>query len=230
MRLASILLGTLVTAAACSVKDTGTADSAGVDTAPGPVVSADTSTALDSTATPAAPGAPAAGTASDPVAAPKPATGGSRPATPPATPRPATSGSAPAQASPADTVRGIIAETGSTPVTQVVVRAPGGRVTAISGPLAREIGRASGAELWVRGRRDGQALEATAYAVRTIDGQPAVDGILARDGDRLVLVTAGGRRPIAQPLQALWGMIGARVWLVGPLDGRITSYGVLREP
>jgi hypothetical protein len=129
----------------------------------------------------------------------------------------------------ADTVRGIVAEVGSLPVTSVVVRPAGGRSVTILGPLAREIGRAAGAEVWVSGGRTAEGLAAEQYAVRSVDGEPAVDGALAREGDRLVLVTPAGRRPIARPPAALQGMIGARVWLVGALDGSITSYGVLRD-
>jgi hypothetical protein len=130
----------------------------------------------------------------------------------------------------ADTVRGIVSEVGSFPMTSVVVRPAGGAVVTITGDLAREIARAGGAEVWVSGLRGAQGLEARSYAVRTVDGAAAADGVLARDGERLVLVTPAGSRPIARPLQAFRGMIGARVWLVGPLDGTITSYGVLREP
>lgn len=137
---------------------------------------------------------------------------------------------APAQAPGADTVRGIVSEVGSFPMTSVVVRPASGGAITITGPLAGEIARAAGAEVWVSGDRDARSIAARSYAVRTVDGEPAVDGTLARDGDGLVLVTATGRRPIARPLRALRGMIGARVWLVGPLDGTITSYGILREP
>lgn len=129
-----------------------------------------------------------------------------------------------------DTIRGVVAEVGSQPMTSVIVQQGAGRAVTIRGELAREIARAAGAEVWVRGRRDQQALEATAYAVRRVDGEPALDGILAREGDRVVLVTPTGRHPIARPLQAFRGMIGARVWLVGPVDGTISSYGVLRDP
>ncbi|MBA3889426.1 MAG: hypothetical protein H0X64_02750 [Gemmatimonadaceae bacterium] len=115
-------------------------------------------------------------------------------------------------------------------MTSIVVRPASGGAVTITGPLAREIARAAGADLWVSGVRGQPGLEARAYAVRSVDGEPAVDGVLARDGDRIVLVTPAGRRTITQPLQALRGMIGARVWLVGPLDGTIASYGVLREP
>lgn len=130
----------------------------------------------------------------------------------------------------ADTVRGIVSEVGSFPMISVVVQPASDGAVTITGALAGEIGRAAGAEVRVSGKRSAHSLEATSYAVRTVDGEAAVDGVLAEDGGRLVLLTGAGRRPIARPLQALRGMIGARVWLVGPLDGTITSYGVLREP
>lgn len=129
-----------------------------------------------------------------------------------------------------DTVRGIVSEVGSRPMTSVVVQPARGGAITITGALAREVARAAGAEVWVWGRRSGQGLDAVAYAVRTVDGEPVLDGVLTRDGDRIVLVTPEGRHPIARPLQAFRGMIGARVWLVGPADGTIASYGVLREP
>lgn len=130
----------------------------------------------------------------------------------------------------ADTVRGIVSEVGSSPMTSVVVRPASGGAVTITGALAREIARAAGAEVWVSGERRGGSMDVRSYAIRTVDGEAATDGIIARDGERLLLVTGTGPRPIARPLHALRGMIGARVWLVGPLDGTITSYGVLREP
>src|SRR3712207_7971161 len=59
-------------------------------------------------------------------------------------------------------------------LSRVVVRPAGGRAVTVSGPLAREIGAASGADVWVRGRRaaDG-SLEATSYAARSVDGVTA---------------------------------------------------------
>lgn len=159
--------------------------------------------------------------------------GAARPAAP--APAPASGGrTTPATASPAepaqeDTVRGIVAEVGSVPITSIVVRPAGGRSVTLLGSLAKEIGRAAGAEVWVSGHRTPEGLHAMRYAVRSVDGEPAVDGVLASEDGGLVLVTAGGRRRIVRPPEALRGMVGARVWLVGPIEGGITSYGVLRE-
>ena len=127
-----------------------------------------------------------------------------------------------------DTVRGIVSVAGSFPMTSVVVRPAGARAVTVTGPLAAEIARADGADVWVRGTRTAAGLEASAYVVRAVDGRPVADGVIAREGEGLVLVTGGGRRAIARPLEALRGMIGARVWLAGPLDGTIESYGILR--
>jgi hypothetical protein len=165
-----------------------------------------------------------------------PGSAGARPAgARPAAPAPAPGGrTAPATALPVetaqeDTVRGIVAEVGSVPITSIVVRPAGGRSVTLLGSLAKEIGRAAGAEVWVSGHRTQEGLHAMRYAVRSVDGEPAVDGVLASEDGGLVLVTAGGRRRIVRPPQALRGMVGARVWLVGPIEGGITSYGVLRD-
>lgn len=150
-----------------------------------------------------------------------------------ARPGPAHGDGAPAVTAPPaagrDTLRGIVAEVGSMPMTSIVIRPAGGRSVTITGDLAREIGRAAGAEVWVSGTRTERGIEAVRYAIRSVDGQPAVDGTLARDGDRLVLVNESGRHVIARPPAGLRDRVGARVFLVGSLDGSITSYGILRE-
>jgi hypothetical protein len=116
------------------------------------------------------------------------------------------------------------------PITEVVLRPPGGRQITLTGPLAKEIGVASGADVWVRGRRvDARTIEVSSYAVRSVDGVPAITGTLTADGDRLVLVSDDGRRhPIARPPAPLREHVGARVWITGDLASTITAYGVLR--
>jgi hypothetical protein len=129
-----------------------------------------------------------------------------------------------------DSARGIAAVVGSIPVTQVVVRPTSGRPVTVTGPLASEIGVASGADVLVRGRRaaDG-SIEATSYVVRSVDGVPAITGTLTADGDRLVLVTDDGRRhALARPPAPLRQHIGARIWITGDPAGAIGSFGVLR--
>ncbi len=115
-------------------------------------------------------------------------------------------------------------------MTSTVIRPAAGRAVTITGALAREIRRAAGADVWVAGKRSEAGFDVVRYAVRSVDGERAIDGILAAEKDKLVLVNPAGRYPIARPLAAFRDLIGARVWLVGELDGVIQSYGVLREP
>lgn len=136
---------------------------------------------------------------------------------------------APAEApAAADTLRGIVVEVGSVPVTSIVIRPQGERPVTITGTLEPEIARAVGAEVWASGRRTAEGMEVERYAVRSVDGQGAIDGTLVAEGGALFIETSAGRRRIARPPQALRGMTGARVWLVGEPEGSITSYGVLR--
>jgi hypothetical protein len=60
---------------------------------------------------------------------------------------------------------------------------------------------------------------------------PAVDGVLAREGERWFVVTADGRRlPVARLPAALRGRAGARVWLAGPPGEAPAAFGVIADP
>lgn len=137
----------------------------------------------------------------------------------------------PSPSEASDTARGIVAVVGAIPITEVVLRPPDGRQITLSGTLAREIGAASGADVWVRGRRvDARTIDVAAYAVRSVDGVTAITGTLTADGDRLVLVTDDGQRhPVARPPAPLRQHVGSRVWITGDLSKTITAYGVLRR-
>jgi hypothetical protein len=147
---------------------------------------------------------------------------------PPVTSPPSQRPSPPVAAS--DTARGIVAVVGAVPITEVVLRQPAGRPVTLTGPLAREIGVASGADVWVRGRRvNERTIDVASYEVRSVDGVTAITGTLTADGDRLVLVTEDGRRhAIARPPTPLRAHVGARVWITGDLGAAINAYGVLR--
>jgi hypothetical protein len=124
-----------------------------------------------------------------------------------------------------------VAVVGSTPITQVVLRPPTGQSITLTGALANEIRLASGADVWVRGRRvNERTFDVSSYAVRTVDGVPAVTGALTTDGDRLVLVDDAGRRHVvANPPASLREHVGARVWISGDLSTGLSAYGILRR-
>jgi hypothetical protein len=168
---------------------------------------------------------PTRGPSSSPSSKPPRGTGSER-TPPPAAPP----GGAPSAAASSDTARGIVAVVGAVPITSVVLRLPAGGQVTLSGPLAREIGGASGADVWVRGRRaDARTIEVASYAVRSVDGVTAITGTLTADGDRLFVVSDDGRRhAIARPPAPLRQHVGARVWVSGDLSTAITAYGILR--
>ena len=129
----------------------------------------------------------------------------------------------------ADTLRGRLEVVGSEPGTSVVLLDGRGGGVTLEGERALLL-PLSGLEVMVRGRPDGpRTFHVERFAVRAADGVPAVDGVLAREGGRDVLVLEDGRRvPLAYTPEALRGMHGARVWLAGPLDRAPDSFGVIR--
>ena len=136
-----------------------------------------------------------------------------------------------------DTLRGIVAITGSEPLTIVqLTTAVGGAWRLVGVPLT-ELRAASGLEVMVRGivlspdsaARPTARFEVKGFAVRSANGIVALDGVLERVGPDFVLRLADDRRftLTAVPV-ALRDQTGARIWWSGPLDRAPDAYGVLR--
>lgn len=145
-------------------------------------------------------------------------------------------GGVPADATPAgqeqpaaaDTLRGTLDMTGSEPGVIFVVVDAAGRAAELEGERAF-LQQFLGLEVVVEGTRVGEkTFRVTDVKVRAAEGVPAVDGVLAREGSRDVLVMRdGSRRTVARLPEALRGRVGDRIWLSGPLDGDIVSFGVI---
>jgi len=131
-----------------------------------------------------------------------------------------------------DTARGIVAIVGAAPLTDVVLRTGSGAVR-LAGAQLPQLRRLAGVELWVRGTpvaAPRPSLEVAQFTVRAVDGVPALDGVLAEDQGRVVLVTADGRRQVLDhPPAQLRDQLGARVWITGTAPGEVASYGVIRD-
>ncbi len=128
----------------------------------------------------------------------------------------------------ADTLRGTLRMTGSEPGVIFVVADAAGRATALDGDRAL-LERLAGLDVAVQGEAAaGAPFRVSRVTVRASGGVAAADGVLAREGGRDVLVMHDGtRRVVARLPEALRGRTGSRVWLAGPLDGDIDSFGVI---
>jgi hypothetical protein len=121
----------------------------------------------------------------------------------------------------------------------VVLRPSGGGASiALTGPRSATLAKLSGVEVWVAGTPGAapgrplprRSINVAKFGVRSVDGVPAVDGRLEAEGTQLVLVTAdGARHPLVRPPAALRSRVGAHVWIAGPLDRPVTTFGVI-EP
>lgn len=133
-----------------------------------------------------------------------------------------------------DTLRGTVAVVGSEPASLVVLRpATGGREIRLDGSYGSALERLSGIDVWVSGELEvgQQRLIVSRFEVRSVDGVPARDGVLAVEGVRLVLVTPDGRRlPISNPPDALFEHVGGRVWVSGPPDREPVAFGLITPP
>jgi hypothetical protein len=127
-----------------------------------------------------------------------------------------------------DSAVGIIAITGTAFEKQLVLRSGNNTInlsTAASDSAA--LSRMGDVEVLVTGKQGPRKFEVSRFKALRVGGNPVVDGVLRDDGGRLSLMTAGGRIPLGNPPSALRQMIGARIWIGGPLDKGPNVYGVI---
>ncbi len=151
-----------------------------------------------------------------------------------ATPSAASSFSSPA-AGPvagADTLRGIVAITGATPLTHLVLRpAGGGPAVPLSGDSAAAMRALSGLDVWVQGTAGATSFAVTRFRVRAAGGVPAVDGTLAVNGGAVVLITDdGARHALTAAPPEFASHPGARAWVTLAADQTVITFGLLPSP
>jgi hypothetical protein len=132
----------------------------------------------------------------------------------------------------ADSVSGTIAVTGTTFDEQIILRTSTGVRTLVaqSGADSAALRRLSGVEIVARGRSDGRIFLMSNFLVTRAEGRPVTDGVLRQTNGRLVIATRTGTYELGNPPTALQALVGARVWLSGPLDSGPTSFGLITPP
>jgi hypothetical protein len=127
-----------------------------------------------------------------------------------------------------DSLTGIVSVTG-TAFEQRVILSAGNSATPLSAAASDSaaLSRLGGVEVLVVGRRTPSVFQVERFTAVSVAGSPVVDGFVRYDSGRLALETSRGRVPLGNPPTALRVMIGARIWIGGPLDTGPNSYGVI---
>jgi hypothetical protein len=129
----------------------------------------------------------------------------------------------------ADTLRGVVRITGAEPAVTVVLETPARSVALYGG--GGVLPRLDGLDVMVQGSaRDGGGFDVAHFAVRALDGVPAMDGVLQREGAAFHLLAGDGVRHALPHLPpSLRDAIGARIWLAGPLSAAPEAYGIIQR-
>jgi hypothetical protein len=135
-----------------------------------------------------------------------------------------------AEAAP-DSLAGTVSVTGTSFEKRIVLRSGDSsvRLSATASDSAA-LTRLGGVEVVVTGKRTADVLQVERFSAVRVAGSPVVDGVLKDDGGRLVLETHQGRLQLGNPPGALRAMLGARVWIGGPLDVGPNVFGVIVPP
>ena len=140
-----------------------------------------------------------------------------------------------------DTARGIVKVVGTGEVNTVILQSDTVAL-AIRGPAESMLRPLSGVEAVIYGRqtsdidytaapRGAPRFVTDSFVVRAVDGRPAYDGVIEQNiGQFTLRLTDGGTRlPLVDMPEALRALVGARVFLVGPITGPPQAWGVIRR-
>jgi hypothetical protein len=127
----------------------------------------------------------------------------------------------------ADSLQGIVRVVGVDALPQVVlVLDDASPAVMLDGPLS--LRRVAGLRIAVFGDRAGARFVVRRFVVLSANGVEATDGMLASDGETLVLVTPdGARHRLVHPPSPLRAATGHRAWVSGPLDREPVAFGII---
>jgi hypothetical protein len=126
---------------------------------------------------------------------------------------------------------GVISITGTSLEQHVVLRVDKrARELSASPDDSAALTRLGGARVVTYGTSRAERFAVTSFTVIAVGGGAVVDGVLMRDGSRLAIRTRGSQLPLGNPPAALEQLVGARIWISGPLDSGPNSYGLIAAP
>jgi hypothetical protein len=135
-----------------------------------------------------------------------------------------------------DSVRGVLSVVGAEPLTALLLTPARGAAVAIEGSQAVVMRGLSRLEVTAMGRMTTRrsssspmsyVFEADTFVVRAADRVVAYDGIVVQAADGFYLVSGDSRVSVAYLPAALRDRLGARVFVVGPLDRAPIAYGTI---
>jgi hypothetical protein len=129
-----------------------------------------------------------------------------------------------------DTLRGVPAVVGTDRFHHVILKpAGGGRSVILSGPQAKFVGAASGADVWLAGTTEANGdFVVEHFVVRSADGMPVLDGTLESANGQYYLVTADSVRHMVNNVPpSLREHTGERVWITGVPEKGPVTFGII---
>jgi len=130
-----------------------------------------------------------------------------------------------------DSLAGVVSVTGTSFEQHLVLRVEkGARELAASRDDSSALSRLGGTEVIVYGAARTERFAVTAFTVKSVGGAPVVDGLLQRDGTHFILHTREAILVLGNPPAAFDSLVGARIWIGGPLDSGPNVYGVIVPP
>jgi hypothetical protein len=129
-----------------------------------------------------------------------------------------------------DRLEGRVSVSGSAPMDRGVSLHPqGGSGVWLAGPLQPELARLAGTQVEVRGRMEGGSMQVDSYRLVSVDGRPALVGVVqAAPGGGLQLLADDGRTVrLGDPPAQL--RPGQKVWVQGPGQAQVQvqTFGVI---
>jgi hypothetical protein len=132
-----------------------------------------------------------------------------------------------------DRLVGIVSVTGTGFEQQTMLRADQHRVVRLiarSEPDSASLARVGGTQIVVFGRDLDENFDVASFTVTSVDGAAVEDGILVRADGHLTLQSTIHAIPLGNPPAAFDSLVGARMWIGGPLATGPNVYGIISPP